>query len=100
MGRKRGVRGDLLILEALEKHGRLTMRQLQEVTGLYWNAIWNWLRNPDNKNNLVATGCVREVRRVDKTSRFAQDEYEYELTEFGKKFCIPVIKSKMVKMEK
>jgi len=89
MPRRKDVNGYEAILKALAESDKpLSIRELQAKTGLEWNAIWYWLRNRENKNNLVAKGCVVEIRKKDYTLNIAQDEYIYALSEFGKIYCI------------
>ncbi len=89
MPRRKDVNGYEVILKTLlESDKPLSIRELQAKTGLEWNAIWYWLRNKDNKNNLVVKGCVVEIRNKDYTLNRAQDEYVYALSEFGKLYCI------------
>jgi len=89
MPRRSGVDGRELILKALiESDKPLSIRELQKLTGLEWNAIWYWLRNRNNDNNLVKNGCVVEIRNKDYTLNRAQDEYIYALSKFGKIYCI------------
>ena len=89
MPKVEGVNGKLRILQALAEKGELSIRDLERETGLNWNAIYYWLRNRDNDENLVVKGCVEEVRVVDETLNRAQDMYKYRITEFGLKVCLP-----------
>lgn len=80
MGRKKGFRGDEAILLALYEAGKeLSREEVMERTGLNWTAVRYWLGDPENPNNLVARGCVEEVRVVDKTLNRAQVMYKYRL---------------------
>ena len=89
MPRIKGVNGRVEILKALAEADRpLSIREIQERTGRNWNAIWYWLRDGENKNNLVKTGCVVELRKKDYTTNRAQDEYVYALSKYGRKYCI------------
>lgn len=89
MPREEGKDGKFLILNALKDGNPKSIRELMNETGLHWNALWYWLRNEKNRENLVAKGCVREIRVVDETLNRAQDMYRYQITDFGLKFCLP-----------
>jgi len=100
MPRRSGLDGKESILKVLAESNRpMSIRELQRETGLNWNAIWYWLRNRENKNNLVKQGCVVEIRKKDYTLNKAQDEYVYALSEFGKRYCL-MIKEEDEKQEK
>jgi len=94
MPRRKEVDGELQILKALKDGSPKSMRELEKITGLNWNAIYYWLRNQDNKNNLVVRGCVEEIRVVDETSNRAQDMFKYRITEYGLRVCLPSAKAK------
>ena len=88
MPRREGVDGRKLILECLKDGKPRSIRELEKETGLRWNAIYYWLRNKENPENLVLKGCVEEIRVVDKTLNVAQDMYKYKITEYGLKYCL------------
>jgi len=93
-GRRKGVSGERLILEALKDGKPKSIRELEKLTGLNWNAIYHWLRNKENQNNLVLRGCVEEIRVVGETLNIPQDMYKYKITEYGLKVCLPQAKAK------
>ena len=90
MGRRKGFRGDLEILKLLAREGRpMSMKEISEKLGLNKNAVWYWLGDPRNEDNLVSRGCVVKIRKKDYTLNRAQDMYLFEISEYGRKNCLP-----------